>query len=244
MTLAHINVAVAGGASSTTVAWFTLAGALVGVLVTGLISLITATLNHRWQSQSTEQQRLQDHNTQVRQERRESYVGYWLAWNRFTHQLRKLSGQVQELPSDVIVDRHITEAIREMADPEDQTKPLADPEGMKKQLQDLIDKTWEAELEWRTAADALLLIADPGVEEAANTHIAMTEQKIAAAWEGKSYHDENGAAYHSLNDAMRAALLTPVRPEAWISRPAAFNVLGLHSGAKRSRFMSSSRFRL
>ena len=234
-TLAHINVAVAGGASSTTVAWFTLAGALVGVLVTGLISLITATLNHRWQSESTERQRLQDHNTQVRKERQESYVAYWLAWNRFTHQLRKLAGRVQELPSDVIVNRHLTEAIRAMVDPEDKTKPLADPEGMKKQLQDLIDKTWEAELEWRTAADALLLIADPEVEEAANAHIAMTEQKIAAAWEGRSHHDENGAAYHSLNDAMRAALLTPVRPEAWISRPVAFSVLGLRSGTKRSR---------
>ena len=215
MTLAHINVAVAGGASSTTVAWFTLAGALVGVLVTGLISLITATLNHRWQSQSTEQQRLQDHNTQVRQERRESYVGYWLAWNRFTHQLRKLCGQVQELPSDVIVDRHITEAIREMADPEDQTKPLADPEGMKKQLQDLIDKTWEAELEWRTAADAMFLIAGPAVDQTAHIHIAMTEQKLAAAWKGESHHDENGAAYRGLNDAMRADLLSPGTPEQW-----------------------------
>lgn len=68
---------------------------------------------------------------------------------------------------------------------------------------------------WRTAADALLLIAGPQVEQAANDHTAMTEQKLAAGWEGKSHHDENGAAYHALNNAMRAALLTPVRPEAW-----------------------------
>jgi hypothetical protein len=238
MTLAHINVAVAGGASSTTVAWFTLAGALVGVLVTGLISLATVTLNHRWQSQSTERQRLQDHNTQVRKERQETYTAYWRAWNGFIHQLRKLQDRVQELPADVIVNRHVTDAIRAMADPEDKTKPLADPEGMRKQLQDLIDKTWDAELEWRTAADALFVIADPAVEEAANAHVTMTEQKIAAAWEGKSYHDENGTAYHSLSNTMRATLLTAVPPEAWISRAPGFpvNMLGLGSRAKRPRF--------
>jgi hypothetical protein len=71
-------------------------------------------------------------------------------------------------------------------------------------------------LEWRAATDALLLVADPRVEQAANAHIAMTEQKLAAAWEGKSHHDENGAAYQALNNAMRAALLTAVPPEAWV----------------------------
>lgn len=233
MTLAHITGVAAGDVAGTTVAWFTLAGALGGVLVTGVIGLTNAILNHRWQSQGTERQRLQDHNTQVRQERRESYVGYWQAWNRFIHELRTLKDQVSGLPSGVIVDRHITETIREMADAEDMTK----------QLQDLIDKTWEAELEWRTAADALLLIADPAVEEAANTHVAMTELKLAAAWEGNSHSDKNGAAYHSLNDAMKAALLTPVRPEAWISSPSPeYGVLGLHSGSIRARLRA--RFRL
>jgi len=43
----------------------------------------------------------------------------------------------------------------------------------------------------------------------------MTEQKLTAAWKGESHHDENGAAYTALNNAMRAALLTAVRPEAW-----------------------------
>jgi hypothetical protein len=60
-----------------------------------------------------------------------------------------------------------------------------------------------------------MLVADPQVEEAAKAHVAMTEQKLAAAWEGKSHHDENGAVYTALNNAMRAALLTAVRPEAW-----------------------------
>src|SRR6516164_9995324 len=43
--------------------------------------------------------------------------------------------------------------------------------------------------------------------------------KARTAWEGKSHHDENGAAYHALNNAMRAALLTAVRPEAWTPTP-------------------------
>ncbi len=236
-TLTHINVAVANGVASTTVAWFTLAGAIGGVLVTGLVSLTTAMLNHRWQSESTERQLLQDHNTLVRQERQESYAAYWLAWNRFIHEIRKLRDRVQELPSDVIVNRRIAQDLRGLADPEDRTKPLADPEGFKKQLQDLIDKTWEAELEWQAAADALLLVADPDVEKAANAHITMTNKKLAAAWEGKSHHDTNGAISHSLNDAMRTALLTPVNPEAWLRRGPAitFGVLGLRSRAVRFR---------
>jgi hypothetical protein len=101
-TLAHTNVVAADGSSSTTVALFTLAGVLGGVLVTGLITLVTAALNHRWQSQDTERRRLETHNTLVRQERRESYAAYWLAWNQFVHKLRRVEEVVRELPSGVI----------------------------------------------------------------------------------------------------------------------------------------------
>ena len=107
-TLDHMNMLLADGASSTTVAWFALAGALGGVLVTGLVSLVTVTLNHRWQSQGTEQQRLQDHNTLVRHERRESYAAYWLAWNQFTHRLRRLSNEV--LVGNIVNGRIISSA--------------------------------------------------------------------------------------------------------------------------------------
>ena len=58
ITLAHMDVTVADGTSSATVAWFTLASALDGVLVTGIVSMATGTLNRRWQSQSTRRQRL------------------------------------------------------------------------------------------------------------------------------------------------------------------------------------------
>jgi hypothetical protein len=210
MVLAHVGAAATGGASGTTVAWFTLAGALGGVLLTGLISLVSATLNHRWQAQGSERQRLQDHNTLIRQERRQSYVAYWLAWNRFVNELRTLSDLVPEIPSAAIANRHLNQEQLKM----NNAGELA------RRAQVVIDKVSETELEWQAAADALLLIADPGVENAANAHIAMTEQKLSAAWEGQSHHDENGATYHALNNAMRAALLTAVQPEAWDIHPA------------------------
>jgi hypothetical protein len=217
--LAHMNVIAADGASSTPVALVTLAAALGGVLLTGLISLATLMLNHRWQSRSTDRRRLQDHNTLVRQERRESYAAYWLAWNRFIHELRRVEEVVRELPSGVIFT-----SIQIDFPPSTVERHDLDWDGLLKQLRDLQDGAWEAELEWRTATDALLLVADPQVEQAANAHIAMTDQKRQAAWEGKSHHDENGAAYQALNNAMRAALLTAVRPETWDPTP------GQHAG--------------
>ena len=104
----------------------------------------------------------------VRQERRESYVTYWLAWNQFIHELRRLRDQIRELPPGTAADRRLA--------PDWPTK-VTDEQAQ--QLQDLVDKIWDAELEWRAAADALLLVADPQVEQATNAHIAMTEQKLA-----------------------------------------------------------------
>lgn len=206
MIVAHVNAVAAGGASATTVAWFTLAGALGGVLITGVISLATFTLNHRWQAQGAERQRLQDHNTLVRQERRDSYAAYWLAWNQFIHDLRRLKDQVRELPPGAVANQRPAPGLQADA---------------ARQLQEVIDTAWDAELQWRAAADALMLVADPQVEQAAKAHAALTEQKLAAAWQGESHHDENGTAYTTLNNAMRAALLTAVRPEAWDPSPQA-----------------------
>ncbi len=206
MTVAYVHAAAAGGVSATTVAWFTLAGALGGVLITGVVSLATLTLNHRWQAQGAERQRLQDHNALVRQERRDSYAGYWLAWNQFIHALRRLQDQVRELPPGAVAYQRPAPGLHADA---------------ARQLQDVIDKAWDAELQWRAAADALMMVADPHVEQAGKAHVALTEQKLAAAWLGESHHDQNGAAYTALNNAMRAALLTAVRPEAWDPSPRA-----------------------
>jgi len=206
-TLAQIGLAASADAASSTVAWFTLAGALGGVLIAGVIGLATAILNHRWQARGNEQQRLLQHGAQVRQERRETYAAYWLAWNRFTHELRRVTDQVRELPTGFTPHKDLDE----------QLKAMANPGSLKPQVQELIEKAWEAELEWRAAADAMLLMAGPAVDQAARVHIAMTEQKLAAAWKGGSHHDENGAAYRGLNDAMRADLLSPGKPEQWAS---------------------------
>jgi hypothetical protein len=205
MTHAQIGLSAPGGAAGSTVAWFTLAGALGGVLITGAIGLATAMLNHRWQTRGREQQRLVQHGAQVRQERRETYTAYWRAWNRFTHELRRVKDQVQELPAGFSPSKDLELQLHEAAHP-DRLEP---------QVQKLIDKAWAAELEWRTAADAMLLIAGPAVDQAAHAHIAVTEQKLAAAWQGQFYPDQNGEAYRNLNDAMRADLLSPGKPGQW-----------------------------
>ena len=204
-TLAQIGLAASTDAASSTVAWFTLAGAIGGVLITSIIGLTTAMLNHRWQARGAEQQRLLQHGAQVRQERRESYAAYWLSWNRFVHELRRVTDQARELPPGFAPNKNL----------EQQLQVTADPGDLRPQVQELIERAWEAELEWRAAADAMLMIARRAVDKAAGVHIAVTEQKLAAAWKGKSHPDENGAAYRSLNDAMRADLLSPGKPEQW-----------------------------
>lgn len=142
---------VADSAGSTT-AWFTLAGALGGVLLTSAVALTTAVLNHRWQTQAAERQLLQEHGSQLRQERRETYARYWSAWNRFTHQLRTLRREVEKLQALSSLSEN------QAVDPKDQLAQKA-PEA--------VEQSRTAELEWRATADALLLIAGHAVEEAA-----------------------------------------------------------------------------
>lgn len=50
--------------------WFALVGALGGVAITGVIGISTSVLNHR-----------AERYRQLRQERRETYAQYWIAWN-------------------------------------------------------------------------------------------------------------------------------------------------------------------
>ncbi|MFI6324008.1 hypothetical protein ACIBG8_41240 [Nonomuraea sp. NPDC050556] len=74
-------------AGSSVSAWFALGGALGGVLITGVIALVTAILNHRWQASATDRTLDWEHARQIRQERRETYAGYWAAWNALMHGL-------------------------------------------------------------------------------------------------------------------------------------------------------------
>src|SRR5690242_11239486 len=68
-------------AAETASAWFALGGALGGVLITGTIALVTSVLNHRWQQASADRALDWEHAKQIRQERREMYAAYWIAWN-------------------------------------------------------------------------------------------------------------------------------------------------------------------
>ncbi|MEY9861001.1 HAMP domain-containing protein [Catenulispora sp. GAS73] len=179
-------IGVVADAATSTVAWSTLAGALGGVLITSVVAFATVILNHRWQSQTIDQQLRQEHFRQLRQERRETYVRYWAAWNRFSQALRSLRNAVQ--------------ALETVTDPKTQ---------LANQDPDVVEHAWAAELEWREAADALFLIASQAVADAATVHFGVTEQKIVVAWEGGWHADEGGAAYMGLNAAMRADILEP-----------------------------------
>jgi len=86
-TIRVLSLAAAAGPAGTTVAWFTLAGALGGVLVTSIVGLSTAMLNHRWQGQQAQvsrrwqfedahRQLQQEHARRHREQRRETYTAY------------------------------------------------------------------------------------------------------------------------------------------------------------------------
>jgi hypothetical protein len=174
--------------SAATAAWFTLAGALGGVLLTSAVALTTAILNHRWQTQSAERQLLQEHVAQLRQERREAYIQYWSAWNRFTHELREVRQEAERLGK------------------------IGSAEQVSKSAPQLAARAWALERDWREAADALLLVGGEAVVQAATAHIETTQRRIDAAWHGG--WPEGGAAYRDLNDAMRAELLQPAKPRS------------------------------
>jgi hypothetical protein len=50
---------------------------LGGVLVTTAAALTTAVLNHRWQREGVQQERINERTRELRQERREAYSRYW-----------------------------------------------------------------------------------------------------------------------------------------------------------------------
>jgi hypothetical protein len=202
-TIADSALAATASVAGTTAAWFTLAGALGGVLLTSIVGVVTVLLNHRWQARGAENQRLLQHGMQVRLERRESYVAYWRTWNRLTDELRKVEDMIRELPPGVVVNRNVMEPVP----PENAGAALS--------ARDLIAKASDAELGWRIAADTARLTAGPDVTAAIADHIAVTEQKLAAAWEGRVYDDADGTAYKILNEKMQTDLLSPGRADQW-----------------------------
>ncbi|MEV4165600.1 hypothetical protein [Nonomuraea dietziae] len=65
--------------------WFALGGALGG----GAIGVVTTALTHRWQARNAERGRAFEHEQHLRQERRETYAGYWTAWNSLIRTLER-----------------------------------------------------------------------------------------------------------------------------------------------------------
>jgi hypothetical protein len=187
-----ITVAGAAQSAGATTAWFTLAGALGGVLITSAVGLTSVILNQRWQAANTGQQFLHEHNRQLRQERRETFAHYWSAWNQLNYQVRALREAAKEL--------------QVMDDPP--TNPREYLEGKQPQL---VRDAWTAEMNWREAADAVFLIGNQSVLDAAAIHVEVTDQKITAAWQGEYRHDVDGEVAHRLNAAMRDDLLLPPR---------------------------------
>lgn len=201
----------AAGATSTTLAWFTLAGALGGVFLTSAFGLVVGLLNHRWQARAAEDSRLIEHGVRVRDERRDSYVAYWLAWNKLIHELALVQTQIRELSPDAVD----AGKWRDLAEGSAGRDVNAADGAAARILHRLADEVGDAELRWRTAADVLLLTARPAVASAARDHILLANQKIDAAWRGQHHPDPDGRTYERLNAAMQAGLLSPARPDQW-----------------------------
>lgn len=150
-----------------TVALFTLGGAVGGVLIAGLVALFVAVGRRR-----AERRRLSvEHHRQLRLDRREVYAGYWTAWNRLHHDIRTL---------------YLRCRAGEAGDGE---------------------RLRSSEVDWRAAANLLALLGGPAVVDAARGHVAMTDEKLTNARDGKWHRDNDGAAYRALNAAMRVDLV-------------------------------------
>jgi hypothetical protein len=173
--------------ASNTAAWYTLLGALGGVLLTSAFSLTTAILNQRWQTMGAEHEALEKHVKELRRERRETYAAYWLAWNRLSHALVQLGGEAEK-----------SSALGE--------------EQLEKRAPKIAEGVRNAELGWRAAGDAIFLIGSQGVIDAAIVHFQTTDAKLAAAWRGELYPDEI-RTWKKLVDAMRTELLRPPKAE-------------------------------
>ncbi len=64
-------------------AWFALGGVLGGVMVTGVIGLATAALNHRWGEQSRVSTHREQEGRAIREQRRQACHDYLVATNAF-----------------------------------------------------------------------------------------------------------------------------------------------------------------
>lgn len=75
-------------------AWFALGGALGGVALTGVIGLVTAMLNHRWNSQDRAQTQRENEVRTIREQRREACHSYLVGTNRYYQSIEQMYHKV------------------------------------------------------------------------------------------------------------------------------------------------------
>ena len=179
---------IATNSAGNTSATFALIGALGGVLITGLIALVTAVLNHRWQSQAAERGLRWEHVRRLQQDRLEIYARYWTAWNRLTQNL--------------LIVRNAVVAL----DP-----PPLDADQAKTRLPaEITEETRAATVEWRDVWNLVFLIGSDQVISALNAHRRSTAARLDASWHGE--YETDATTHIALTDAMRKELAEPLDP--------------------------------
>jgi hypothetical protein len=182
--MAAAFTSIAADSTGATSAWFALAGALGGVLITSVIALLTAILNQRWQARTGEGALRWEHTKQLRQDRLEIYARYLSAWNRLTQQYREIGNAVVALDSPPA-----TEADAKAFIPVEVSAELR-----------------TADVAWRDAWNLAFLIAGKDVEHALRAQLRSTNKRMHDAWKGE-YKSGDGGTHMPLTSAMKAEII-------------------------------------
>jgi hypothetical protein len=181
--MAAVLTNIAAESTGTTSAWFALAGALGGVLITSAIALLTAILNQRSQARSNEGTLRWEHTKQLRQDRLETYAHYLSAWNRLTQQYLEVRNAIMALDS-----APKTEADAKTLIPIDVSAELR-----------------AADVAWRDAWNLAFLIAGKDVEDALRAQLRSTVKRMNDAWKGE--YTSDAGTHLPLTNAMKAEII-------------------------------------
>lgn len=181
MAAAFTNLA--ADSTGSTSAWFALAGALGGVLITSAVALVTAILTHRWQARSSEGALRWEHAKQLRQDRLDIYARYFSAWNRLTQQYVEVKNVVMALDSP----------------------PSSEADAKAKVPAEVAAELRAADVAWRDAWNLAFLIAGKDVEEALVAQLRSTRKRMQDAWKGEYATDP--VTRVPLTNAMKAELI-------------------------------------
>jgi hypothetical protein len=100
--------------SSSTALWFTLAGALGGVLFTGAFAIVNSILNNRWQERNAKLKGIEEREKQIRQDRREAYASFWSAYQAYERALAELAKAPDPLPHDSEIRIQVNTALSDL----------------------------------------------------------------------------------------------------------------------------------